>query len=150
MIFESNRFREIWAVDFEFYGDQNDRPTPVCLVGCELKTGRKVRMWQDQFEAAPPYSIDDDSLFIAYYASAEMGCHLALSWPFPANLIDLYAEFRNYTNGLPLPAGRGQIGALIYFGLPNIGALKKETTRDLVLTGRTLATRSAKRDSRLL
>ena len=64
-----------------------------------------------------------------------MSCHLSLSWPIPVNIVDLFAEFRNYTNGLSLPAGRGLIGALTYFNLPNVGALKKETTRDLVLTG---------------
>jgi hypothetical protein len=135
MIFKSDRFKTIWAVDFEFYGADGDRPTPVCLVGLELKSGRKIKLWRDQFEAIPPYSTGPDSLFLAYYVPAEMSCHLALSWPVPVNIVDLYAEFRNLTNGLPLPAGRGLIGAMMYYGLPNIGALKKETTRNLVLSG---------------
>ena len=41
-----------------------------------------------------------DSLFIAYYASAELGCFRALGWPRPANILDLFVEFRNRTNGL--------------------------------------------------
>ena len=136
MIFTSNRYREIWAVDFEFHFDgiEGNRPRPVCLVAKEFITGRKVRLWRDQFEAVPPYSVDQDSLFIAYYAPAEMSCHLALSWPIPPNIIDLYAEFRNLTNGLSLPHGKGLIGALSFFNLPNIGVLKKDSTRDLILT----------------
>ena len=135
MIFKSDRFKEIWAVDFEyiFGGLEGNRPSPVCLVAKEFITRREVRLWRDQFDEIPPYRVDRDALFIAYYVPAEMGCHLALAWPIPANIIDLYAEFRNLTNGLPLAHGRGLIGALSYFNLPNIGAFKKETTRDLIL-----------------
>ncbi len=49
---------------------------------------------------SPPYALDKDSLVVAYYASAEMGCHLSLGWPMPVNLLDLFTEFRNHTNGL--------------------------------------------------
>ena len=50
-------------------------------------------------------------LFVAYYASAELGCFLALGWPMPARILDLFAEFRATTNGLdaavrPRAAGR--------------------------------------------
>ena len=101
--------------------------------------GTKVRS-KDQIMAGsvrygPASDIGPDSLFLSFYASAEVTCHLALGWPIPINIVDLFAEFRNLTNGLTLPAGRSLIGALTYFGLQNIGALKKEVTRDLVLTG---------------
>ena len=43
MTFKSHRFREIWAVDFEYYGNPGDRPSPVCLVACELKNGQKLK-----------------------------------------------------------------------------------------------------------
>ena len=44
---------------------------------------------------------------MAYYASAELGCFLALGWPMPARILDLFAEFRAATNGLPTPVRRG-------------------------------------------
>ena len=53
----------------------------------------------------PPYPIGPDVLFVAYFASAELGCHLALGWPLPARVLDLYAEFRN-VDQRPLPAQR--------------------------------------------
>jgi len=135
--FESKSFREIWAVDFEFYGNPGDRPTPVCLVAHELLTGRELRIWQDELSKmpSPPYSIGSNSLFVAYYSSAEFSCHLVLKWPLPTHVLDLYTEFRNLTNGLPLPCGKGLIGALTYFGVDSIGALRKETMRDLILSG---------------
>jgi hypothetical protein len=92
-------WREVWAVDFEFTAPPGERPDPVCLVAHELKSGKVIRLWRDQFGPVPPYSIDPDCLFVAYYASAELGCHLALGWPLPARILDLYAEFRNRTNG---------------------------------------------------
>ena len=134
---ESKSFQEIWVVDFEFYGNPGDRPTPVCLVAHELLTGRTLRIWQDEFLKlqSPPYSIGPDSLFIAYYSSAEFSCHLVLGWPLPTNILDLFTEFRNLTNGLKLTCGNGLIGALAYFGVDSIGALKKEVMRDLILSG---------------
>ena len=80
-------------------------------------------------------SIDADTLFVAYYASAELGCHLALGWPVPARILDLYAEFRDRTNGLTTPAGYGLLGGLTYFGLDTIGATEKADMRTLVMTG---------------
>ena len=74
-------------------------------------------------------------LFIAYYASAEIGCHLALGWPVPARILDLFTEFRNHTNGLPTTAGNGLVGALAHFGIDSIGAEEKDEMRALVLRG---------------
>ncbi len=84
---------------------------------------------------APPYSIASDSLLVAYYAAAELGCHLALDWPLPAYVLDLYAEFRNLTNGLDTPAGNGLLGALVYFGLDSMAAAEKESMRQLAMRG---------------
>ncbi len=128
-------FREVWAVDFEFRALPGERPTPVCLVAWELKSGRTARLWQDQFTRTPPYPIDEGVLIVAYYASAELGCHLALGWPMPARVLDLFAEFRNRTNGLETPSGAGLLGALAFFGLDGVGAQEKAAMRDLVLRG---------------
>ena len=109
--------------------------SPVCLVARELKGGRQVRLWRDELGPSPPYSLGADSLFVAYYASAEIGCHLALGWPKPARILDLFTEFRCATNGLPAPAGSGLIGALAYYGLDSMDASEKDAMRDLVLRG---------------
>src|SRR5690348_9863374 len=96
-----SRFREIWVADFEFQAPPGEPPHPVCMVARELRTGRLLRVWEDELQRMkrPPYPLGKDCLFVAYYASAEMGCHLALGWPLPVNLLDLYVEFRNLTNG---------------------------------------------------
>jgi DNA polymerase I len=38
-------------------------------------------------------------LFVAYYASAELGCFKALGWPMPVRILDLFVEFRCHLNG---------------------------------------------------
>ena len=128
-------FREIWAVDFEFSSDSGENPEPVCLVAWELRSGRKLRVWRDEFGAAPPYPTGPDSLFVAYYASAEIGCHLALGWPVAERVLDLFTEFRNHTNGIPTVSGAGLLGALAHYGLDGIGAVEKDEMRDLILRG---------------
>jgi DNA polymerase I len=128
-------FAWIWAIDFEFKADPGERPIPECLVARELRSGELIRLGPGEFGPEPPYSIDEDSLIVAYFASAEMGCHLALGWPMPANILDLFAEFRHETNGLPIVAGRGLLGALIAHGLDHIGVTEKKEMRKLAMRG---------------
>ena len=119
-------FREIVLVDFEFEVGQGERPVPVCLVAHEQRSGRRFQLFQNEFGPAPPYAVGDDVLFVAYYASAELGCYRVLGWPTPTRILDLFVEFRDHTNGLPLPAGAGLLGALTYFGIDSIGAVEKK------------------------
>ena len=128
-------FREIVLADFEFAVTPGNRPVPVCLVADELCSGRRFRLWQDQFGPAPPYATGRDVLFVAYYASAELGCHRALGWPMPERILDLFCEFSARTNGLDTPGGKGLLGALASFGLDSIGAVEKDEMRELVLKG---------------
>jgi hypothetical protein len=90
----------------------------------------------------PPYPIGPDALFVAYLASAELGCHLALGWPLPARVLDLYAEFRCQTAGLakPPPIGKsrshyGLLNALAWHGLDVMDAAEKKTMQELASRG---------------
>jgi DNA polymerase I len=130
------RFEQLWAVDFEFIARPGERPEPVCLVAKELRSNKKIGLWRDQFSKEPPYPCNDrTALFIAYFASAEFGCHLALGWPLPVRVLDLFSEFRNLTNGRKTIAGNSLLGALAYFGQDTIGAEEKEEMRELILSG---------------
>jgi DNA polymerase I len=128
-------YREIWHADFEFEAGTGERPVPVCLCARELRSGREIRLWRDEFGPAPPYPIDADSLFVAYYSSAEFGCHCALGWLMPARILDLFTEFRCGTNGLTVPAGNGLIGALTAFGLDTMGATEKKELQTAIGNG---------------
>jgi DNA polymerase I len=139
------KYRAIVVADFEFefsghssFDDASrsgERPRPVCMVARDLVSGQTWRLWRDEFEPLPPFPIGPDALFVAFYASAELGCFRALGWPRPANILDLFTEFRDRTNGLQTPAGAGLVGALTYFGLDSIGSQEKDELRALVLRG---------------
>jgi hypothetical protein len=107
------------------------------MVGRELRSGCELRLWADDLRRlrAAPFPVGPETLFVAYYASAELGCFLALGWPLPAHILDLYPEFRVETNGLDLPCGRGLLGALQFYGLDHMDAADKGEMRDLAMRG---------------
>ena len=106
--------------------------------------------WSEVQLHVPPRRTGTDSLFVAYFASAEIGCHLALGWPVPERVLDLYVEFRNQTNGLPTISGAGLLGALAQYGLDGIGAGEKDEMRDLILRGGPWSDAERLADPRLL
>jgi DNA polymerase I len=138
-----DEFREVWAADFEFVAQPGCRPEPVCMVARELRSGRTIKLWRGEFVPVPPFPVGDDTLFVAYYASAELGCFRALGWPMPARILDLFTEFRAHLNYVQAAKeyrrskaqGFGLIDALTHFGLDNIGATEKRSMIDIILRG---------------
>jgi DNA polymerase-1 len=142
-------YREIWCIDFEFYpgpglatgGREGDAPTPLCLVGLEMRSGRTVRQWCDEFGRFPPYRLDDGALIVGYNISAEFGCHIALGWGQPARALDAYIEFRHCMNdGAAKAADRPKgtfslAGALRHFRVDEIDTTRKDKVRDRILQG---------------
>jgi hypothetical protein len=105
------------------------------MVAKELRSGQVWRLWRGEFGRTPPFPTGTDAAFISYYASAELGPFRGWGWQRPANIIDLYVEFRNRTNGLTTPAGSGLVGALTYFGLDPYIVAAKDELRLLALRG---------------
>jgi DNA polymerase I len=131
-------FHNIVAADFEFeFGGHNgNRPRPVCAVMRELRTGQTWRITRGNFGAAPPFSTGPETLFIAYYSSAELGCFKALNWKMPERVLDLFVEFRCLTNGTRVPGETDSlIGALDHFGLDLIGTHYKKDMVARILQG---------------
>ena len=131
------QFDEVWLADFEFQALSGERPRVECLVAHELFSRRTIRLWEDdlyQLKAAP-YSCKAESLFVGYFISAEMSCHLALGWPMPINVLDLFTEFIVLWNGRQFPFGKSLLGALATFNLPGVDAIEKKEMRDLALRG---------------
>jgi DNA polymerase I len=130
----------VWLVDFEFHpltGREGNTPRPVCMVAREYFSGLTLRIGQEELLTLrqAPFPVDDSALFVAYYASAEFGCFLALGWRLPHNILDLFCEFRTHTNGRVLKSGNSLLGALTYHGLGGIEASEKDRMRDMVLQG---------------
>src|SRR5262245_47483773 len=136
-------FDELWVVDTEFYpgpglangGRNGDAATPLCLVALEMRTGRIIRRWQDEFGPFPPYRLDADACIMGYMISAEFGSHIALGWGRPACALDPYIEFRHHVNNGAAKAEDREKGffsldgALRYFGENGIDTAHKTDIR---------------------
>lgn len=133
--------REVWLCDFEYSAglDEGEHPWIVCMVARELFTGRELRLWRDDLLKlrSAPFDTGPNSLFVAYFASADLGCFLELGWPLPRNIIDLYVEFRAKTNiGGKRPSGfHSLLGALTWHGLAALNSDQKELMRARILQG---------------
>lgn len=132
-----NHFRKVWFVDFEFHVLAGERPDPICMVARELNSGQTMRVWEGELASmnSAPFDTGEDSLFVAYYAPAEISCFLALGWAVPLRIVDLFAEFRCLTNGVKTLAGAGLVGALASFGLDSIASEEKAEMRNLAIRG---------------
>ena len=130
-------FEEIWLADTEYSAPAGHRPAPICLVAEELRTGRQLRLWEDQLARLPaaPFRTDRRALFVAYAAAAEFSVFHQLGWPAPERTLDLFFEFRAATNGLTTPSGSGLLGALVAHGLPAMAGAEKEEMRQLAIRG---------------
>ena len=133
------------VVDFEFEfgghatledaGRSGERPRPVCMVAKDLRSGQTWERFRGEFGPQPPFPTGPDSVLIAYYASAELGCFRALGWQFPTFVLDLFTEFRALTNGRNTPRGASLLGALTCFALDGIDASEKQDLRARILAG---------------
>lgn len=105
----------VYLVDCEFHpvnGVEGNPPEVICIVVINYPTGVVNRYTQADLLAmkSAPFPTGPDALFVAFFASAELDCFLRLGWSLPENVLDLYVEFRNQTNGFELPHGRGLLG----------------------------------------
>jgi hypothetical protein len=114
-------FRDIWLVTFDYTRSPGERPTPTRLAAREQRTGRIVQPQQGGLRGAPPLPTGAETLFVTFDAPAVLGCILSLGWPLPAQVLDLYAEFRCLTSGLLGPGDYGLEDALSHFGLEGEG-----------------------------
>jgi DNA polymerase-1 len=127
-------FREVWLADFEFSAPAGERPTPVCLVAREYFSNRLVRLFADELQDGPPFQTDENTLFVAYFASAEIGCFLDLDWDTPKRILDLWSEQRVRTNGR-VGVRRSLLDTLTFYGLDSIAAVEKTELRELAMRG---------------
>src|SRR4030095_12179701 len=129
--------REVWFVDFEYHCPEGEIPLPLCLVAHEAHSGQWIRLSRGEFPDKPPYCATPDSVFVSFAADAELSCHYALGWPFPHNVIDLHAEYLNYSNCLER-AGKPEdklFHALTHFRIPHISSAEKERMQRIAIEG---------------
>jgi DNA polymerase I len=135
----TSRFDTIWHVDFEYREDNNRLPVPVSMFAYEQYNGISIALRRDQLLALKraPFGTGPRDLMIAYAANAELACFLALGWPFPCNVLDLYVETIAVINGRtdlwPNKGRPGLLAALELHGLPAMSAMTKQDMRDVIV-----------------
>ena len=128
-------FNSKWSVDYEFTtNDVYPNPTPICYVAENVDTGEVIRHWIDGTEKEPLYPTSKNDLFIAFYASAEMRCHIALGFQRPPSILDLFAEFRVTTNGR-ITGGNNLLSACRNYGISTESKEYKDAMRKRILQG---------------
>ena len=144
-------YNEVWVVDTEYVAGTpspkgesipNGEPVaPVCLVAQELHSGQVVKLALDREgqEVENPLPCGADALHIAYMATAEMGFYLSMGWSLPQNVLDLWPERRNLTNGLLdsnwEPIDTSLVGTCADYGLVHTATERKDLMRNRVLQG---------------
>jgi DNA polymerase family A len=108
---------------------------PVCVCAKDLISNESWEIWLGEFPDRPPFPLDETTLFIAFNASAEVRTFMALGWPAPARILDLFAEFCDHRNGRDGETSRSLLSALTHFGLDSIGAVFKKQMIDRILKG---------------
>ena len=119
--------RNIWVVDFEFRHPEGGWPEPRCLVVQNWRTREIFRWWLMDEIVECPFGPDD--LLVAYYASAEIGCFLALGWETRPHVLDLFVEFKNKLGGRPPSFGLGLLGACRHYGITTASSEDKDANR---------------------
>lgn len=111
-------FSAIWTINFDGPSVE-DATVPLCLVARRFHDGRTLRFSCDELRETrtAPFQFDAGALLITFRADTAAAGFLAFHWPMPANLLDLFVEFRNVTNGRQALCGNGLMGALASFGL---------------------------------
>ena len=82
----------IYLIDFEYHpvkGVEGNSPDPVCMVVLDLNTDVTCRYFREELQdmEEAPFDTGPDSLWIAFFASAEMDCFIQLGWPLPSNVV---------------------------------------------------------------
>lgn len=128
----------MWLVDFEYHRPRaGELPRPICMSAFNPDTKTFLRTWLwDGAPAAPPFPLDGSTLLVAYAAQAELLCVIALGCPLPVKVLDLFAEFRHFTNGRRLPGTNSLLDALAHFGIGHeVDDARKDEMRDIAIRG---------------
>src|SRR5262245_7552064 len=118
-----NEFREIWLVKIDFEERDGEPPSPTGLRAREYRTGLEVRLDGQALRnaTATPFDTSEQCLYVAYQSEKAIGCHLALGWSVPKQILDLHGEFRCRSAGVLEPGDYDLAAAMKHCGLEGDG-----------------------------
>jgi DNA polymerase-1 len=125
-----------WVCDFEFSAESGHRPKVWCGVFFCLETQDTIRLTFDRPDVPCPVDPEKDTV-VAYFASAEITCFLALDWPVPLRVIDLYPECKVVHGAVPPKpvTGWSLLDMATAHGIATIEAEQKTYFREIAIRG---------------
>lgn len=120
-----------YAIDFEYFAAEGERPRPHCLCWVIVETGEEGRLWIDDTTTAPTFG--RDGLIVAHYALAELGCYEALGWATPPRVIDTLAEARVVRGQARPGGGWGLLGVAAAYGIQTMSGEHKGEMREVAM-----------------
>jgi hypothetical protein len=137
-------YDQLIVLDFEFVSKDGEHPIPVCMGALELRTGKQLVLWKDQFGSTPPFDVSAKTLVIGFSVPAELSCFHALGWQQqPVNVIDLRTEWLHAVNFTPRPTLSKEERknwsklpfVMNYYGLDAIDAVEKKRMQERIGRG---------------
>jgi hypothetical protein len=91
-------------LDFEYFAPAGCNPRPICVAWICPTTGESGTRWLWDEPQPCPFSMSAGTVLLSYNIAAEVSCFLALGWPRPTNVIDLWLEYGQVCNVWPIEA----------------------------------------------
>jgi hypothetical protein len=136
-----DRFRvSFW--DTEYIPRDGEHVSGVCACALTYPDNKAIALTVGTEGQRPPNPLPfgSDDLVVCYSATAELGFFAAMGWPLPHNVLDLWTEYRNLTNGKMDNQGYDLETSLIaachaYGVLDTTSVDEKDAMRDRILKG---------------
>ena len=143
MIFDviKDNFKHCVVYDYEYRQPEGESPTVVCGVYHDLITDRWHRLKGKELKFFP-FPINDDTLFVAHMASAEVNSMLSLGFKKPKFIFDTLVEDKKLRWGFAPSQEFGLLESCRHYGIK--GTMTKEykdSMRNLVMENKTYSTK---------
>ena len=86
-------FDEVWCEDGEWIPAPGERPDVLCWCALEVRTGRRIELWDERITSVAPFRTDKRVLHVVFAGTTECGCYLAKGWPLRARVARLSPMF---------------------------------------------------------
>ena len=81
-----DNFKNVVVYDYEFKITDGNPPSPVCVVYKELHSQKIIKQWLLNEVPRSPFN-SSDTLYIAHFSNAEVGCDIALGYEKPKYIV---------------------------------------------------------------
>ncbi len=128
-----DNFDHVVIFDTEYRQAAGENPTVVCMVLKDIITDKCYRLKGEKLKSFP-FPIDDNTLFVAHYACAEVNSMLALGLGKPKFIFDTLVEDKKLRWGFAPSQRFGLLSSCHHYGVEaTMSEQYKESMRELIM-----------------